>query len=1132
MNAAILLINKISSFQRKKLTFTLLGNLMIFLICLLCLWLVTLVTDRIFYLSSLVRWLVLLFNLVITTGLFILLLVGPLLSHIRMRSSANLAPITQEIGYSFQHIQDRLTNIYQLMSRPDDGSSPQLKEYAVAAFYKHVQDLDFNKSLRPVNFFMPVPTLLAILAGSIFILTTLDLSIAFKRIFNPDQEFAQIPAFSFETKPGNSELILGQQLDIVAGYTGPAHDGCLLLYRNQGESTFQQVAMHPDGKNYQAALVQVRKPLEYRIKSVFKRRNEWSDRIVSDLYQIRIIIPPLVSELNISVSPPDYTGLPQQFLEKNIGDLLVYPGTRIDLSASSNKKLKSARIVFADSSVLDTRVRENKIQAQFQVKQSNTYSISLVDEEGNKSQNPITYSISLLEDLYPAVDLIEPGSDVEIPADGALNLLIEGRDDFGFSDLKLHYQIISSSELAGDTSWQEQPVSFPSSRVNFFQQNFFWNFAPMNIGFEDAVKYYVSLEDNDPVRGPKRSRSEEYFIHFPSLETLFSTFAEQQSQRVKEMEQVTNESEDLKKKLEEINRELKRDDKMDWERKKEIESALKKQNEVQEKLDQIQQHLEEAIQKLESAQLLNPDLLEKYRQLQQLFQEIATPELLQAMEELQKSMEKLSDNQIKTALQKLQLNQQQFKERLDRTLELFKRVQLEQEMDRLVQTAKKMAEDQQKISDALNREKQLPANDLADIENETMNQQKTLQQMQANLNELTRNELLHEYKDILQNLESAGDLIDQQKIKEQLENMRQMIRQSNQQQAGQQSKQTEQNLQQLHSSLRQAQQNMNAMDQARLLSKMQKVSENLLQLSASQEMLMEETGNFSDLSAGFRDMANRQQSLSENMNGTIKEIIDLSHQTFFIQPGLSKSLGKASGGMRKTLEELQNRNQAAAGKSQEQAMAGLNESVMGMQNSMQQMTQSNSALGFEQFMQSLQKMSGQQGQLNEESMNFFNGAGNQGALSVQQQQELRRLAAEQRSIQQALEQLSQEGGNRSDILGRLDNLAQEMEKIVQDMESMKMDRKTLERQQQVFTRLLDAQKSVREKEYSRDRQAETGKNYARKSPTGKMDPVNQRAQKLRQDLQRALQEGYHPDYEKLIEDYFKALSQIQSPDKN
>jgi hypothetical protein len=135
------------------------------------------------------------------------------------------------------------------------------------------------------------------------------------------------------------------------------------------------------------------------------------------------------------------------------------------------------------------------------------------------------------------------------------------------------------------------------------------------------------------------------------------------------------------------------------------------------------------------------------------------------------------------------------------------------------------------------------------------------------------------------------------------------------------------------------------------------------------------------------------------------------------------------------------------------------------------------------------------------------------------------MAAEQQAVREALEQLNDEMGNRSDILGRLDNMTEEMDKVVKDLEQLKIDRKTIERQQQILSRMLDTQKSVREKEYSRQRKSEVGKEYARKSPSSDMDTIDKRAEKLRLNLMQALKEGYHPDYEKLIEDYFRRLNQ-------
>ncbi len=170
----------------------------------------------------------------------------------------------------------------------------------------------------------------------------------------------------------------------------------------------------------------------------------------------------------------------------------------------------------------------------------------------------------------------------------------------------------------------------------------------------------------------------------------------------------------------------------------------------------------------------------------------------------------------------------------------------------------------------------------------------------------------------------------------------------------------------------------------------------------------------------------------------------------------------------------------------------------------------------------MQQLSGQQGKLNEESLNFF--GGNRGKLSMQQQGQLKRMAAEQGAIRNSLQELGKNMQDKSDVLGDLDQMAKEMGEVVNDFKSLNIDRQTIERQQKILSRMLDAQKSVREKDYSKKRLAEVGRDYKRKSPQMSKNSENMRLKQLKLDLIRALREGYNPDYEKLIEEYFRALN--------
>ena len=54
--------------------------------------------------------------------------------------------------------------------------------------------------------------------------------------------------------------------------------------------------------------------------------------------------------------------------------------------------------------------------------------------------------------------------------------------------------------------------------------------------------------------------------------------------------------------------------------------------------------------------------------------------------------------------------------------------------------------------------------------------------------------------------------------------------------------------------------------------------------------------------------------------------------------------------------------------------------------------------------------------------------------------------------------------------------------------------------------------------------AEVGKEYKRRSPRSPEESEDARLKQLKLDLMRALQEGYNPDYEKLIETYFRTLN--------
>jgi len=150
---------------------------------------------------------------------------------------------------------------------------------------------------------------------------------------------------------------------------------------------------------------------------------------------------------------------------------------------------------------------------------------------------------------------------------------------------------------------------------------------------------------------------------------------------------------------------------------------------------------------------------------------------------------------------------------------------------------------------------------------------------------------------------------------------------------------------------------------------------------------------------------------------------------------------------------------------------------------------------------------------------------NPGQLSQSQQAAMQRLASEQSALAKSAGELASEAAASRQSLGRLEDIAQEMEDIADEMKNKQVSQRIVERQEKIETRLLDFQRANREREFSPRRRATGGVDIVRASP-GEL-PEKPGRDQLREDLLRALEAKYTPDYEGLIRRYFDALSRWQ-----
>ena len=1120
-----LFLRNIYDYGRRERGYGLLAGTILFLLLLFIIFISAALADQLFYFSTLSRWGLLIIHLFFLSIIFYKYIFHPFKNFIRYKKDDDLSATAQRLSRNYTQQGDAYVNTYQLMRSPREaGTSDALREAAIKSFLNKYGQEDYKKYIRLKDYLPSLKFIFAALTGGIVILALQynDIKRSALRLLNPANEYALAPQFSFNVQPGDIKILKGQAVTFRAVYRGPALKACFLEL-GQGQP-FKAAAIKPmkfDGRAFILAGKDIRQSTAYRVRGEADNNPALQNRIYSQPYKITVHTPPLVRNLDITLKPPKYTGLKVQSLQRNVGDFSALPGTKVKMKISATKILRRAFLIFSNADSLSLAVSGLRAGAEFVALREQKYQIVLIDTAGVKNQAPIRYQISLLSDEPPFIEIIEPGQDVEGRLEARLNVKISGEDDYGLNSIKFHYQIRPAEGSVGrDTSWRSLEIASGSSLRRGAERDFLLDFAKLPLAFGDELRYYASATDNRTIGKPGAGRSRIYSVTFPTLEDLFSDFDQRQDEQIDNLEQTADKAKELKEELEKIDREMKRAEKIDWEKKQQVEKALKKQTELRKKVEEIQEKLQQAIDKLADKQLISPEVLEKYSQLQTLLQELMTPELQEALNKLQQAAEQPDAGKMRRALKEFRLQQEIFRKNIERALELLKQVRLEQQMDALLQQAENLSQQQEKTDQKLKKDG-LSGEDFRQLQREQQEQQSAFENFHKQLEQFSEDELLKKFSRAKQEIDSTLGAMRQSNLKQNLRQLGQHLKNQDMRQSRQRSNYLQRQFSDLAKSMSRARQSMMQQSKQQVMQKMARAAARMLQLSFRQEELKRRTKSTSALSEEFAAINRAQGQILSDFDKVISTIVQLSKETFALNPQISKSLRGARQNMRRSVEALSERNKNGAQSSQGKAMGALNQGVLQLKQSMAGLAQSKSGTGFEQLMQQLQQMAGSQGMINDESMNIFQGQGNKGSMGMRQQQAMARLASRQAALQQAMQELDKQIEGQNNIAGDLGGIAQQMDEVVKDLLKQNIDRQTLKRQRRILSRMLDAQKSLQQREYSKKRRAIRANKYRVIDPVSPGEAMDAEKRIMREAMRKARQSGYSKEYRQLIEAYFK-----------
>ena len=1019
------------------------------------------------------------------------------------------------IGKSSPEIRDRLRNAIQLLRDRKKESAGYSNALAAQAFHLAAADLlEFDDSeiidRNPLQ--RSLQSTLISAATLLFFMLPVARQ-GFYRISNPFTHFQKPFPFALSIEPESIQAIEGDTLTLTASAQGGS----------PGEVTFRIKYFENHDGQTESRLSQADKNSQFTlvIPSAERAFDYWveSGRVASPIYHADVRKPPMVRSFNLKLNPPTYSQLPPMKLEENVGDVLALAGTNIEFQIESRGEISRAFVEWhsfdGKTDTIEFNTRNAEASGRMRIRKSGTYTMRLQAPDGLMNRYPIEYRVDILGDLSPVVDIIQPGIDLEIGSAGMLKLLIEAEDDFGIGAFRLFHRINSEFDTENEREFKSSSLRFRKDSDDLYRSEYLWDLSELKLIPGDAAEYFVRVWDNDNINGPKSADSRKYFLRLPTMLEMFEDVAQNEAQGMEKIEKALENSRELQEHIEKAIDEMKRKGDLDWSQKRDLQEDMKSQKEMLDKLQEAKEAIDDMLDRAEESSLMSMELLEKYSELQKLMSEIASPELQKAMERMSEALEKADPEKLRQAMEMFQQSQEEMLKQIEKSLEILKQLKLERQLEELAERANEMSERQDAVNDSLEK---AGAKEMSDLTKEENALEKDMEDWLETLKETQ--ELAAE-KDSITASELGEVNEESESLPQEMAQMSGEMMQNQKQSSREKGKKISQKLSKMSQKLSKIKDDAVQRKKDELAGEMLAAVRDMVSISKQQEALMQESGKISERSSRFPEQAALQSSIAEGMEKITDELFRLSQKSFFITPEIGRSLGNAATQMKSAIDNYTARNPRGVTPQQKKAMESVNRASNGVLDALANMQGSSSSTGFAELMEKLKEMSEQQSGLNQSTQGMAMPMPGDGSMSMDQMAQMGRLAAQQRALQQAMQDAAQMSQQMDGVMGDLGEIGNAMGEAADSLEDRHVGDRTLKLQERILSRLLDAQKSVRTQRVSKERRSNTGEDLVRKSP-GDI-PEDTLEEMMRRDLIRAMKEGYSPDYQKLIREYFRAL---------
>ncbi len=1069
--------------------------------------------------------------------------------------------VVRRAGQDYAGVGDRLATFLDLADGKDAGDDDRLHAAALDALGREVADVPFERvhafgPVRQTARWALVPLALVVLGFGLWPQT---MTAAAGRLLAPGVYFAPPAPFELRVTPGDAEVTRGAPFEITARAVGRELPlSAALEIGRADERATETVRLQADADRFAHTVDAVRADLRYRFRA---------DGVRTPWFTVRAVDRPLVRGVRVTVIPPGYSGRSARALPEGVGDATGLTGSavRIQVQHGGPSPVEAwLGIEWEDGrgQRVPLRIGSEAALGQFRLRGAGTYTVHLRSNDGLENTDPARYRLGVLSDGPPQIALVE-GADGGLDG-GSRRLVFRVTDDFGFGGGRLVYRV-----TRGGTAQATRALGL-GVRTRPLDQDVTVDWRVPGARPGDVVEFYGQVTDNDGAGG-KTARTPLFTVRYPSLADRLDDFGARRDSTVEALEELKDDADASRERFRRLREELRENVDPDWEDRRQVEELMRQQDALRDQAQSLQEQMRQLGEQLQDPQVGDDDLRRQFEDMQRVLQELDTPEVRDALERLREAMEKLDLRDMLQEADEVAQSEEEMRRRLDRAMELMRRLEAAVEMEEIARRAEDLAETEERLareteavregrdpeeaseqtesqdadaeaaegdeqSDEAGEQANEPSASETRAERERLaqEQRQAAQDAQALQKEL---DALREQLDEVRN--APTDAVEQMQqemnedggLPQQMEENAQQLQQNQMQDAQQGQQDMSEQLRQMAGRMREQSQQMQQQQQQVDQAALRRALEDVLTVSREQETLAGRTAGLPRDSPALVPAARRQSDLRD----ALRTVVDTLRRVGQTVPALGPKVDeRAANGQREmdlAVGRLADRRSGPAVGHQRAAMSHLNELALlladlldQLQNQAQQNGQGSGGQGSSSGMspQQMEQMGRAQQQLNQRIQQMLNESAGE-RLSPGQGQRLRQMAEQQEALRRQLERAVEGSGDGLNPNDRsaLQRVGDQMKEAAEQLRRGGLDPRVQPRQQQILERLLEAEQSVNQRGREQRREAQQGQ--ARPAPPATAPRTDRPADRVRGDLIRALESGYAPDYQDLIKRYFERL---------